>query len=73
MRSTNIWTAAASLALLTATSALGADNKQGDLNVFLKGGVGEYTGSLGDHASAGHHFTVEAGRERGYRAHRDCG
>ncbi|CAM3666658.1 outer membrane beta-barrel protein [Corallococcus sp. ZKHCc1 1396] len=38
--------------LLGAGSAL-AEKKQGDVNVFLKGGVGDYTGALGELSSTG--------------------
>ncbi|RKH06125.1 hypothetical protein D7Y13_31280 [Corallococcus praedator] len=40
-------------AVLCAGSALAADRKQGDVNVFLRGGVGDYTGDLGDLSSTG--------------------
>jgi hypothetical protein len=38
---------------LTGTALAQEDNKQGDLNVFLRGGVSDYTGDLGEDVQAG--------------------
>ncbi|MDY7229382.1 outer membrane beta-barrel protein [Hyalangium rubrum] len=46
--------AALALGLGVAGTAVAQNNnKQGDLNVFLKGGVSDYTGDLGDDVSTG--------------------
>jgi hypothetical protein len=38
---------------LAGTALAQEDNKQGDLNVFLRGGVSDYTGDLGNDVQAG--------------------
>lgn len=52
MRSAGTWRGLLILALLAGASTA-AGSKQGDFNVLLKGGVGDYTGGLGEFTSAG--------------------
>ena len=52
MRGAGTWTGLLTLALLAGNTAAEASN-QGDLNVLLKGGVGDYTGALGTFSSTG--------------------
>jgi hypothetical protein len=47
-----IW-AALALGLGVAGSAVAQESKQGDVNVFLRGGISDYTGGLADVANAG--------------------
>jgi opacity protein-like surface antigen len=44
---------ALTLGLLSAGTAFAQKNTQGDVNVFLRGGVGDYTGDLGNLANTG--------------------
>jgi hypothetical protein len=54
MNRRGIWVLGLALGLGLAGSAFAQeDNKQGDLNVFLRGGVSDYTGELGDDVNAG--------------------
>ena len=52
MRSRSNRAVVLALALLAGGTAAAA-SKQGDVNVFLKGGVGDYTGGLGEFSSTG--------------------
>ncbi|MCP3098615.1 hypothetical protein LZ198_06965 [Myxococcus sp. K15C18031901] len=50
------WVAVAALALVATDSASAQerkDAKRGDVNVFLRGGLGDYTGNLGDFTDTG--------------------
>ncbi|AGC46431.1 hypothetical protein MYSTI_05144 [Myxococcus stipitatus DSM 14675] len=56
MTSTSIQASVCALALIAASPALANDateGKRGDVNVFLKGGLGDYTGDLGDLTDTG--------------------
>ncbi len=48
-----IWKAGALAMALGSTAALAANDKQGDVNVFLKGGIGGLTGALSDVTGTG--------------------
>lgn len=52
MRAAGTWTGLITFALLAGASPAAASN-QGDLNILLKGGVGDYTGALGTFTSTG--------------------
>ena len=52
MRGAGTWTGLLTLALLAGPRPPRGSN-QGDLNVLLKGGVGDYTGALGTFTSTG--------------------